>query len=87
MVLETTGKAARDEKAVLGYYSGGVGSWESGLVKSSLAWRLGSIAANLASFDARTFHQPPDDWRPTVSADKTTWFEGSGDAADWRSHS
>ena len=40
----------------------------------------GSIAANLASFDARTFRQPPDDWRPTASPDKGTWFEGSGDA-------
>jgi Tfp pilus assembly protein PilF len=40
----------------------------------------GSIAANLASFDARTFHQPPDDWSPTASPDKATWFEGSGDA-------
>jgi hypothetical protein len=39
-----------------------------------------SIAANLASFDARTFRQPPDDWRPTASPDKATWFEGSGDA-------
>jgi Tfp pilus assembly protein PilF len=45
-----------------------------------MAFSPGSIAANLASFDARTFRQPPDEWRPTTSPDKAGWFEGSGDA-------
>jgi tetratricopeptide (TPR) repeat protein len=39
----------------------------------------GALAATLASFDARTFRAPPDAWQPTVSTDRATWVEGSGD--------
>src|SRR5262249_22626485 len=43
-----------------------------------IAFATGSIAATFASFDARTFNQPPDGWRPTLSSNKKAWFEGSG---------
>ena len=39
----------------------------------------GGIAATLASFDARTFRQPPDGWQPVPAKDKGAWFEGSAD--------
>ncbi|PYR00792.1 MAG: hypothetical protein DMF96_02305 [Acidobacteria bacterium] len=80
VVLETTAKPARDEKAVLGYYSSGASDPANRVRSVGMGFTPGSIAANLASFDARTFRQPPDDWRPTVAPDKATWFEGSGDA-------
>ena len=80
VVLETTPKPARDEKAVLGYYSWGASDLANRLRSLGMGFTPGSIAANLESFDARTFRQPPDDWRPTASPDKATWFEGSGDA-------
>jgi uncharacterized protein (TIGR03790 family) len=80
VVLETTAKPARDEKAVLGYYSWGASDPANRVRSVGMGFVPGSIAANLASFDARTFRQPPDDWRPTAAPDKATWFEGSGDA-------
>jgi uncharacterized protein (TIGR03790 family) len=80
VVLETTTAPVRNEKNVLGYYSWGASDPANRVRSVELEFAAGAIAANLASFDARTFRQPPDDWRPTASADKTTWFGGSGDA-------
>jgi uncharacterized protein (TIGR03790 family) len=79
VVLETTTEPARNEKDVLGYYSWGASDPANRVRSVELEFAAGAIAANLASFDARTFRQPPDDWRPTASANKATWFEGSGD--------
>jgi uncharacterized protein (TIGR03790 family) len=80
VVLETTPNPARDEKNVLGYYSWGAADLANRVRSPGMGFVPGSIAANLASFDARTFRQPPDDWRPTGLPDKAKWFEGSGDA-------
>jgi uncharacterized protein (TIGR03790 family) len=80
VVLETTANAAPGEKAVLGYYSPAASDLAPNRVRSvGMGFAPGSIAASLASFDARTFRQPPDDWRPTSLPDKAAWFEGSGD--------
>jgi uncharacterized protein (TIGR03790 family) len=79
VVLETTAKPARDEKAVLGYYSWGAADPANRVRSVGMGFLPGSIAASLASFDARTFRQPPDDWSPTASPDKATWFGGTGD--------
>ena len=78
--LETTAKPARSEEAVLGYYSWGASDPENRVRSVGMKFVPGSIAANLASFDARTFRQPPDSWRPAFSSEKSTWFEGSSDA-------
>ena len=79
VVFEATAQPARVDKPVLGYYSSG-GQDPSDRVRSAgMAFTAGSIAANLASFDARTFRQPPDGWRPTSTGDKQAFFEGSGD--------
>jgi uncharacterized protein (TIGR03790 family) len=79
VVLETTPKPARDETSVLGYYSWGAADPANRVRSVGMGFLPGSIAANLASFDARTFRQPPDSWSPTASLDKATWFEGTGD--------
>jgi uncharacterized protein (TIGR03790 family) len=79
VLLESTEKPVRGQKPVLGYYSWGALDPENQVRSIGLGFAAGSIAANLASYDARTFRQPPDSWRPTGSPDKTTWFEGSAD--------
>ena len=78
VVVETSGILAR-EAPVLGYYSVVGTGLPSRPRQLGLGFTSGSIAANLASFDARTFRQPPDDWQPTASPEKSAWFEGSGD--------
>ena len=79
VVLENSAKPARDEQAVQGYYSWGAADPANRVRSVGMRFLPGSIAANLTSFDARTFRQPPDNWRPTASADKATWFQGTGD--------
>src|SRR5262245_24515816 len=79
VVLENTPEAARGENPVLEYYSWGASDPANRVRDVGMRFTHGSIAANLASFDARTVRQPPRDWRPTASADRTTWFEGSAD--------
>jgi len=80
VVLEATAQAARNEKMVLGYYSWGASDPQNQVRSVGMGFVPGAIGANLASFDARTFRQPPESWRPTASADKATWFEGTADA-------
>jgi Tfp pilus assembly protein PilF len=79
VVLEPTSKAARGIDTVLGYYAWGSADSENRVRKVWMAFMPGSIAANLASFDARTFKRPPEEWVPSGSADKGSWFEGSSD--------
>ena len=79
VLLEATSQPARNEKAVLGYYSWGASDPQNQVRDVGMGFVPGAVAANLASFEARTFRQPPDTWRPTASAEKTTWFEGSPD--------
>jgi uncharacterized protein (TIGR03790 family) len=80
VLLENTAKPARGEKPVLGYYSWGASDPANRVRSVGMGFAPGAIAANLASFDARTFRQPPDNWQPTGSPDKAAWFQGSADA-------
>lgn len=79
VLLESTAKPARGEKPVLGYYSWGASDPANRVRNVGIGFAPGAIAANLASFDARTFRQPPDDWQPTGAPEKAQWFEGSAD--------
>ena len=79
VLLENTEKPVRGEKPVLGYYSWGASDPANRVRSVGIGFAPGAIAANLASFDARTFRQPPDDWQPTASPEKAQWFEGSAD--------
>ena len=78
--LETTPKAARDVDSVVGLYAWGAADPEHRTRTTGMKFVPGAVAANLASFDARTFRTPPDAWQPTISTNRVTWFEGSGDA-------
>jgi uncharacterized protein (TIGR03790 family) len=80
VVLETTVKAARDLPGVLGRYAWGAADPEQRTRRTGMQFVPGAIAGTLGSFDARTFRAPPDSWQPTVSADRMTWFESSGDS-------
>ena len=50
-----------------------------GVCTTEMVFVPGSIAANLASSDARTFKPPPDNWVPAGSNDPATFFAGSAD--------
>jgi len=76
--LESPTVSSPDEAGVLGYYSARASDVGSAYREASTGLATGSIAATFTSFDARTFRQPPEDWRPTTSGDKKMWFEGSG---------
>ena len=79
VILETTPKPARNATDVIGYYSWGAADPENRVRNPGMTFARGAIAASLASFDARTFRQPPGEWRPTASAEKIDWFEGTSD--------
>ena len=65
------------DQPTLGYYSAAPGAATTDRAVN-FSFTAGSIGANFTGFDARTFKEPPGDWRPTSSGDKKTWFEGSG---------
>jgi uncharacterized protein (TIGR03790 family) len=79
VLLDTTSKAVRNVDAVLGRYAWGAGDPEQRTRRTGMKFVPGSIAATLASFDARTFRPPPDGWEPKPSENKSLWFEGSTD--------
>jgi uncharacterized protein (TIGR03790 family) len=79
VLLESTSRPARGIETVLGYYAWGSADPENRVRKVRMSFMPGSLAANLASFDARTFKPPPDEWTPSGSGEKATWFEGAGD--------
>jgi uncharacterized protein (TIGR03790 family) len=79
VVLETTPAAARDLTGVLGRYAWGSVDAGQRTRRSGMTFVPGAIAATLASFDARTFRAPPDEWQPVPSKSKAHWFEGSTD--------
>ncbi len=68
VVLESTAKPARGVGPVLGYASWGSTDPANQARSASMAFGPGSIAANLASFDARTFREPPATWQPGGAA-------------------
>ena len=81
VVLESTAKPARSAGPVLGYASWGSTDPANQGRSPSMAFGPGSIAANLASFDARTFREPPETWRPIGAAGTTPVpFEGSAES-------
>jgi uncharacterized protein (TIGR03790 family) len=79
VTLEKTAKAARAADAVLGRYAWGAIDPEQQTRRTGMTFAPGAIAANLASFDARTFRPPPETWQPSSSTDRASWFEGATD--------
>jgi len=79
VVLETTPNAARGITGVIGRFAWGAADPSQRMRTAGVTFAPGAIAANIASFDARTFQPPPESWQPTASADRSTWFAGSAD--------
>ena len=79
-VVEATAKPARDVSRVLGYYFAGAADPDNWQRSMRMDFVPGSIAATLASSDARTFLPPPESWVPAASNDPATFFAGSADA-------
>jgi uncharacterized protein (TIGR03790 family) len=78
VLLDTTVNGVRDVSDVLGYFSWGSNDPDNRVRKFGLGFVPGALAAAYVSSDARTFQEPPPDWRPTGNVnDKTTWFAGS----------
>ena len=77
VVLETTPKPARDVTPVIGYYSWGSTDPQNRVRVVKMDFTPGAIAATFVSTDARTFKEPPAQWQPTNTNDRTTWFGGS----------
>ena len=80
VLLERTPMRAVTKEPVLGWYAWGAADPEYRSRRRDVSFAAGAIAANLTSFDARTFREPPAGWEPSRSANKAEWFEGAGDA-------
>jgi uncharacterized protein (TIGR03790 family) len=79
VVLEDTGRAAREVEGVLGYYSWGSNDPQNRVRRFGMGFVPGALAATFVSTDARTLTPPSDDWLPAGNAsDKSAWFRGSG---------
>jgi uncharacterized protein (TIGR03790 family) len=80
LVLETTPNTAAPVAGVFGLFTWGATDPAYRHRRSGMTFVPGAIAGNLASYDARTFREPPADWQPTASPEPAAWFEGSADA-------
>jgi uncharacterized protein (TIGR03790 family) len=63
VVLDTSVKILRDESSVLGYYSWGSNDRTEFARHLGLQFVPGAIGGEFVSTDARTFQEPPADWR------------------------
>jgi uncharacterized protein (TIGR03790 family) len=78
VVLESTTSPARDLENVLGYHSWGSNDVENRVRRTTMRFVPGAVAALFVSTDARTFKEPPPEWKPTGDwDDRSTWFSGS----------
>jgi uncharacterized protein (TIGR03790 family) len=77
VVSDMTGRALRDEKNVLGYYSWGSSDPALKLRRFNLAFVPGAIGAMFVSGDARTFTEPPADWTIGTWEAPKSYFAGS----------
>jgi len=77
VVLEASPQVVRDVQSVLGYYSWGSNDPRNRVRSFGMGFLPGSLAATFVSTDGRTFKQPPPNWVPSDSEDKSKTFEGS----------
>lgn len=78
VVLESTTNPARDIDGVLGFYSWGSNDPEHRARTTTMRFRPGAIAAMFVSRDARTFDEPPADWKPSNDArNRAALFRGA----------
>lgn len=77
VMLEKTVKGVRDVDSVLGYYSWGSNDPRNRERDFRLSFVPGALAGMFVSSDARTFKEPPADWKPTDDTDKAHWYAGT----------
>jgi uncharacterized protein (TIGR03790 family) len=77
VVYDTTSTVLKNLKNVLGYYSWGSNDPAIRERHLSLAFVNGAVAAMFVSTDARTFNEPPSDWKVAAGEDATTQYAGS----------
>ena len=79
VLLEGTAKPAQSGDATLGFYAWGASDPAQRRRTTGMTFAPGAIAASLASANARTFTQPPDNWMPAGSSNPATFFAGSAE--------
>jgi uncharacterized protein (TIGR03790 family) len=78
VILERTRDAASGVDGVIGYSSWGAEDPANRARTTGMRFLPGALATRFAGADARTFREPPADWRPSGSwNDRSTWFEGA----------
>jgi uncharacterized protein (TIGR03790 family) len=77
VVLDATSRVITDETDLLGYYSWGSNDPAHGLRTPKLGFVPGALAAMFVSTDARTFHEPPEQWTTGTWENQRSYFEGS----------
>jgi uncharacterized protein (TIGR03790 family) len=77
VTLETTPKPARDISPVIGYFSWGSTDPQNRVRVVKMDFSPGALAATFVSTDARTFKEPPANWMPTNTNDRSQFFGGS----------
>ena len=77
VVYDTTSVVLKNLKNVLGYYSWGSNDPAIRERHFNLAFVNGALGAMFLSTDARTFNEPPSDWKVAAGEDATTEYAGS----------
>lgn len=77
VVLDTTSRVVEGEQNVLGYYSWGSNDPSMTLRQPPVTFAAGALAAMFVSTDARTFSEPPAEWKPGRRDLRQSYFAGS----------
>jgi uncharacterized protein (TIGR03790 family) len=77
VVLEQTSRLVESQKDVLGYYSWGSNDPALMSRAPSVGFAPGALAALFVSTDARTFTEPPAEWKPGPWESKQSYHAGS----------
>ena len=77
VVLEQSSRLVEDQKDVLGYYSWGSNDPSFTSRVPAVGFAPGALAALFVSTDARTFTEPPAEWKPGPWESKQSYHAGS----------
>jgi uncharacterized protein (TIGR03790 family) len=77
VVLEQTSRLVEGQKDVLGYYSWGSNDPSFTSRAPAVGFAPGALAALFVSTDARTFTEPPAEWKPGPWESKQSYHAGS----------
>jgi uncharacterized protein (TIGR03790 family) len=77
VVLEQTSQVVENAKGILGYYSWGSNDSSMRARHPAIEFVPGALASMFVSSDARTFDEPPADWRPGGWESRQAYFAGS----------